>query len=166
MALVDFRSKTDKGGAKADKRAAPGPVQPLDQAQTFLDEGCELSGQLRFKDSVQIDGKIEGEIECAKSVIIGSPADIRASISAECVVISGAVTGDIAARRKITLHKTAHVTGDMRTAGIVIEEGARFKGSIVIGADEPQKSVRPAAPEHATPGSASAASGNSAAHAP
>jgi cytoskeletal protein CcmA (bactofilin family) len=151
MALVDFRSKTDKDGNKADKSAAPDPVQPLDQVQTFLDEGCDLSGQLRFKDSVQIDGKIDGEIECGKTMVIGAAADIRASISAECVVISGDVTGDIAALRKITLHKTAHVTGDMRTAGIVIEEGARFKGSIVIGADEPPKSVQPAVPEHPVP---------------
>ena len=151
MALVDFRSKAEKGGSKAGESAATGPVQPLDRSQTFLDEGCELSGKLRFKDSVEINGKIDGEIECAKTVDIGSAADIHASISAECVVISGAVDGDIVARRKITLHETAHVAGDMRTAGIVIEEGARFKGSIVIGADEPEASVEPAFPEQPAP---------------
>ncbi len=151
MALVDFRSKTEKGRSEADTSAAPGRVPAPDRAQTFLDEGCELSGRLRFEDSVEIGGKIDGEIECGKTVAIASAADIRASISAECVVISGAVAGDIVARRKITLHETAHVTGDMRTAGIVIEEGARFKGSIVIGADEPQKSVQPAAPEQPAP---------------
>ena len=45
------------------------------------------------------------------------------------------VEGDIAARRKITLERTAVVIGDLTTPGIVIEEGAKLKGRIVIGSD-------------------------------
>ena len=61
------------------------------------------------------------------------------------------VKGDIVARRKITLQKTARVTGDLRTPGIVIEEGAKLEGRIVIGADAPEapraeKPARAAAP--------------------
>lgn len=113
------------------------PTPDVEEPKTFLDEGCELSGQLRFQDSVQIDGRVEGDIECAKTVVVGPGAKVHANISAESVVVSGSVEGDIQARRKITLHETAHLSGDLTTTGIVIEEGARFKGSIVIGGDDP-----------------------------
>jgi cytoskeletal protein CcmA (bactofilin family) len=62
---------------------------------------------------------------------------------ADEVQISGVVEGDITARRKITLEKTAVVKGDLNTPGIVIEEGAKLKGRIVIGSEEAET----AAPE-------------------
>lgn len=102
-------------------------------AQTFLDEGCELVGQLRFRDPVRIDGRVEGEIHSESDVLIGQPGAVEASIRAGSVEVHGSVEGEIVADRKITLHKTARVIGDLQTAGIVIEEGASFRGCIVIG---------------------------------
>lgn len=61
---------------------------------------------------------------------------MEASIQADSVVISGEVRGDIRAKRKITLESAARVTGDLATPGIVIEEGAKLEGRIVIGAEE------------------------------
>lgn len=136
------------------EEAPPWAGAPGDSAATYLDAGCELSGELRFKESVRIDGRVEGEIHCAKTVHVGASADLVANIEAESVVISGAVAGDIVARRKITLHKTAAVQGDMKTAGIAIEEGARFKGSISIGLEEPAprpEAAKPPGPPAAPP---------------
>ena len=78
-----------------------------------------------------------------------SEHDFQAMIEAESVVISGEVKGDITARRKITLGKAARVTGDLRTPGIVIEEGAKLEGRIVIGPDE-KVATRKAAPTRST----------------
>ena len=65
-------------------------------------------------------------------------------------MIAGEVKGDIEAKRKITLEGTARVTGDLATPGIVIEEGAKLEGRIVIGGEEQpapkkQPASRPAA---------------------
>ena len=48
------------------------------------------------------------------------------------------VVGDIRVARRTLLHKSARVEGEIQTAGIVVEEGARFKGCILIGRDEPR----------------------------
>jgi cytoskeletal protein CcmA (bactofilin family) len=103
---------------------------------TFIEQGCELTGEMRFRDSVRIEGRAEGEIRASGLVIVGESAEIIASVRAEAVIVYGSVDGDIRATRKITLHKTARVAGELQSAGIVIEEGARFKGCIVIGADD------------------------------
>ena len=136
--------------SKKNNGADVAPAEAAKPATTFIDQGCELSGQLRFKESVHIDGKVEGEIDCEKTVHVGEAAEIHADIRADSLVIAGSVDGDVTALRKITLHKSASVRGDMSTAGIVIEEGARFKGSIVIGGDEkPAVAEKPKASETA-----------------
>ena len=108
---------------------------------TYLDAGCELLGELRFADDVRIEGRVQGEIRAQKLVFVGEPATVDASIEAESVVAYGTVQGDIRARRTVTLHKDAHVEGEIQGAGIVVEEGARFKGCIIIGSDEVRERV-------------------------
>ncbi len=102
---------------------------------TSVDASSEFEGRLRCRETLRIDGRIKGEVECEKSVLVGEGARVQANIAADEVQISGFVEGNIAARRKITLERTAVVTGDLTTPGIVIEEGAKLKGRIVIGSD-------------------------------
>jgi cytoskeletal protein CcmA (bactofilin family) len=110
---------------------------------TSVDSSSEVEGKLRCKETLRIDGRVTGEVECEKAVLIGEGARVRASISADEVQISGVVEGDIAARRKITLERTAVVKGDLTTPGIVIEEGAKLKGRIVIGSDAETDATSP-----------------------
>jgi len=139
MALCWRRARRDETPTQTDSG--------LPATKTFVSEGCELSGELRFRDSVRIDGKIEGDMRVDGTVIAGETADIRASIRAECVIVFGQIEGDVRARRKIILHKTARVRGELQTAGITIEEGASFKGAIVIGEeDAPASSSASASP--------------------
>jgi cytoskeletal protein CcmA (bactofilin family) len=113
MGLVDFRSKGNKRSEEEKPQAVPeGESQPT----THLGRGCRLSGRLRFPSTVHIEGRVEGEIESLKTVIVGESANVR-------------------------VHSSAHVNGDMRTAGIVVEEGAKVEGRIVIGSDEGSASV-------------------------
>lgn len=103
---------------------------------TCIDATTELHGTIRCRETFRIDGRLEGEVHCEKSVIIGEGATVRAAIEADEVAISGEVKGDISARRKITLDRTARVVGDLCTPGIVIEEGAKLEGRIMIGSED------------------------------
>lgn len=111
---------------------------------TYFDESAQFSGTLHLRQSVCIDGAIEGEIECDQTVRIGPSGRVTARIRAQSVVIEGELHGDIEARGEITLHKTARVFGDMTTEGIVVEKGAKVEGRITIGS-------APAAPAAALP---------------
>ena len=117
---------------------------PAGDAETFLDAGSELVGELRFAQNVRLDGRIEGQVRGKKGVVVGEPAEIDASIEAENLEIYGTVVGDIRVARKTILHKSAQVEGEIQTAAIVVEEGARFRGCIVIGPEEP--AAKPALP--------------------
>lgn len=145
MALKQWMVKGTEQAEEASEPAAR--VRQTKSPPTCIDAETELSGKLRCVDSLRIEGRVKGEVHCERTVEVGASARVDAQISAETIVISGEVTGDIVAGSRITLEKTARVTGDMRTPGIVIEEGAKLEGRIVIGSDEKSEAARkPAAP--------------------
>jgi cytoskeletal protein CcmA (bactofilin family) len=64
---------------------------------------------------------------------------VHSNIKAREVVILGKVQGNVEASDKLEVRKDARVVGDIKTARIVIEDGAYFKGSIDIVKPEPAK---------------------------
>ena len=150
MALKSFMAargeRDERKGNGAARLSAPSERPPRTVApSTSIDATSELEGTLRCKETLRIDGRVKGDVVCDKTVLIGEGAKVHASIVADTVQVSGEVRGNITARCKITLDRTARVTGDLATPGIVIEEGAKLEGRIVIGSDEkPAQASKPA----------------------
>ncbi|MBW2313231.1 MAG: polymer-forming cytoskeletal protein [Deltaproteobacteria bacterium] len=117
-------------------KAAGLAIPQIPRTATYIEEGCTLSGQLQFQSGVRIDGHIEGEVRARGTVVVGESGVVDASIFADMVVVLGEVEGDITAQTLVALHKGARVRSDISTAGIVVEPGSNFLGSIVIGAEE------------------------------
>jgi len=63
---------------------------------------------------------------------VGATANVTADIIAREVVACGNVKGIVRAKGKIEIKKDGSVIGDLKTAQIIIEDGAYFKGSIEI----------------------------------
>jgi len=114
-------------------RAVDKAANPWLPPETFIDQGCKLVGELEFAGSVRIDGHVEGTIRAAERIIIGETAEIEGEVYAERVEIFGRVAGNLHIERATTLHQSARVDGEIHTAGIVVEEGALFSGTIRIG---------------------------------
>ena len=138
MTLSGFRSKSDKNATNngGSETRSPASREEPTALTAYIDQGVEFSGKLSSKGSVRIDGRIVGEVKCGQTAIIGQSAHVEAKIEADTAIISGEVRGDINAKKKITLDKNARVTGNLVTPGIVIEEGARLRGQIMIGSEE------------------------------
>jgi cytoskeletal protein CcmA (bactofilin family) len=139
MALKNLMGMGDNSGAGGDG-ATSNPAAPITRTvapATSIDADTQVSGKIRCKATIRIDGNVKGEVRCDKTVIVGEGATVEAAIQADAILISGEVKGNIVAKRKITLNRTARMTGDLSTPGIVIEEGAKLEGKIVIGADAP-----------------------------
>lgn len=128
-----FRSKSTRVPIEEALGGAPQTM-----SETYLDAGSVLTGELRFAGNVRLDGRVEGQIHAGQAVIVGEHAEVDASIEADTLEVYGTVVGDIRVARRTVLHKSARVEGEIQTAGIVVEEGARFRGAILIGRDEPR----------------------------
>jgi cytoskeletal protein CcmA (bactofilin family) len=122
-------------------------------------KAVKIVGQIYSKEDLYVDGEIEGTVEALEhKLTIGPHGTVHAGIKAREVVALGNITGNVEASDKIEIHKEAKLVGDIRTARIIIEDGAYFKGSIDIVKPEPAKApAKPAAAAAHAPAPAPAA---------
>jgi len=100
----------------------------------------KIDGQIYSKEELYVDGDVEGTIELQEHrLTIGPNGKVHSNIKAREVVILGNVQGNVEASDKLEVRKDASVLGDIKTARIVIEDGAYFKGSIDTVRPEPAK---------------------------
>jgi cytoskeletal protein CcmA (bactofilin family) len=122
-----------------------------------IGKSVTIKGQIFSREDLIVDGEIEGAIELNDHrLTVGPNGRVKAGIKAREIVVLGSIDGNVEALDKIDIRKDAKLVGDIKTARIVIEDGAYFKGSIdIVRVDQP----KPAQPR---PQAAAA----SAAHAP
>jgi len=105
----------------------------------FIDQGSSFEGKLSFKDTVRIDGHFSGQITSENTLVIGETGVIEADIRSQIVIVSGTIHGNVVALRKVVLHKSAQVDGDVETPSVVMEEGAVLNGKLNMSAAVPKK---------------------------
>jgi cytoskeletal protein CcmA (bactofilin family) len=91
-----------------------------------------IKGSVFSREALNLNGELEGSLELQNSLTIGPNGKVTADIKATEIIVSGNVKGNMEAIERIVLRKGAHLVGDVKTAGIVIEDGAFFKGGIDI----------------------------------
>lgn len=110
-----------------------------------------IKGQVMSKEDLTIDGEVEGSVELQENrLTVGPHGKVQATVKAREVVVLGTVHGNVETSDKIEIRKDARLVGDLKTARIVIEDGAYFKGSIDIIKPELAKPAPPPKAERQT----------------
>lgn len=142
------RSTADQPPPKA---ASSGPRNAV-----TLGPRDRLIGQLHIDGDVRLGGTVEGEIHATGDVEVDDEAQVNASLAGSDVSIRGHVSGPVTARKRLVVARSGSLTGDVRVARLVIQDGATFSGNVSMGAQsEAAGAPEPeAAPEvHAAPSS-------------
>jgi len=107
----------------------------------------KVVGQIFSREDLFVDGEVEGTVEALEhKLTVGPNGTVKAATKAREVVVLGSVQGNVEATEKIEIRKDAKLVGDIKTARIIIEDGAYFKGSIDIVKPEPAKAKQQAQP--------------------
>jgi cytoskeletal protein CcmA (bactofilin family) len=116
-------------------------------ASATIGKSTKIVGQVFSKEDLYVDGTVEGTIESPEhKLTIGPHGTVHAGIKAREILVLGTIQGNVETSERIEIRKDAKLTGDLRTARIIIEDGAYFKGSIDIVKPEPAKiAPKPAA---------------------
>jgi cytoskeletal protein CcmA (bactofilin family) len=124
-------------------------TEPARAGGAILGKSVILKGQLYGREDVTIDGEVEGTVELQEHrLTVGPTGKVIATIKAREIVVLGTVEGNIETREKIEIRKEAKVVGDIRTARIVIEDGAFFKGNVdIVRAEAPKPAAAPPKPQ-------------------
>ena len=107
----------------------PIPSEGEDSAATLVNSVTEINGDVISSGVVQIDGKVEGNVQ-GKTVIINQSGWIVGTVKAKQVVIHGRFKGRLDSVR-VNLGSNCEVDGELYIDAIMIDEGARFSGSVV-----------------------------------
>ena len=104
----------------------------VDELNGFMDEGTEFLGELRFRDTYRVDGRVRGKIVSENTLVVGESARVEADIDCGVVSIRGQVTGHVVGRQRIELLAGARVTGTLVSPKLVIEDGAFLSGDCAM----------------------------------
>jgi cytoskeletal protein CcmA (bactofilin family) len=124
-------------GAKGAPRRAVAPSSPTSDTdlekkygtvRSALSSGTVIQGKLSFDTPVRIDGSLMGEVFSSSVLIVGPSGSVSADINVETLIVLGAVSGEIKARKRLELHASGELVGNIQTPSLLIEEGAYFEG--------------------------------------
>jgi len=110
-------------------------------SDSFVNIGSSLffKGDIEGTEDLAIEGEIEGKINLKDNNLhLGPKSRIRAEIYAKTVTIEGDVRGDVYASERLIIKKSGRLNGNIVAPRLVLEDGARFKGTIDM-----EKSVEP-----------------------
>ena len=139
----------------AKKEATPSNMSSTPMRSPELDargaatigKAVKVNGQIISQEDLYVDGDVEGTVELVQhKLTIGPNGKVHAAIKAREVVALGVIQGNVDAVEKIEIRKDAKLVGDIKTARIIIEDGAYFKGSIDIVKPEPKPAAAAPAP--------------------
>jgi cytoskeletal protein CcmA (bactofilin family) len=114
------------------RRSGPSAPSSTGSGYSLLDSQLALAGDLDTAGSLRIDGKLEGNIRRADTVVLGVGASMNGDVHAREVVIGGTITGNVHATERVELQATAIVTGDILTQTILVQEGGVVNGRVLM----------------------------------
>ncbi len=117
------------GGGKSTTYMGGGGSDSPTDLRSFLGEGTDINGEVKFSEIMRVDASISGTITSDHgSLLIMEKGRIKATIQAGTVEVSGIVEGTITAKSSVRIHSTGRVYGDIYTPALTIEQGAIFDG--------------------------------------
>jgi cytoskeletal protein CcmA (bactofilin family) len=103
-----------------------------------IGKGIEIKGTLSGAGDLVVEGRVEGEIALKNMLTIEESGEVQADVEVESIIVNGRMSGNIEANDKVHVSSTARMVGDIKSPRVVIEDGARFKGSIEMDVKLPE----------------------------
>jgi cytoskeletal protein CcmA (bactofilin family) len=92
-----------------------------------------IKGEIRGREDLYIDGEVQGTINLSEGrVTLGPHGRISADIEAREIVVRGTVEGTLLGRERVEIGRTGDARGDIVTARIAVEDGARIHGHVDV----------------------------------
>jgi cytoskeletal protein CcmA (bactofilin family) len=102
-----------------------------DQSQaihTLLGKGTLWKGEIQAgQNSLRIEGNVEGNIQSEGEVTIAPSGEVRGTIEAKHLIVTGRVMGVFKIKECLEIHGTGYVEGEVES--LVVDEGGTLQGN-------------------------------------
>src|SRR5438477_6641972 len=123
--------------AQAEKTAVPASgAQNGGTNVVSLGPRDVLQGRLEIQGDLKIAGNVEGDLKASGDVTVDSGANIQAAIEGANVNVRGQVSGNVTARKRLTLGGSGRLNGDVRVSRLTVEDGATLNGNVTMSSEK------------------------------
>lgn len=113
-------------------------VEMASEGNGIIGKAITIRGNLTGDGDLLVEGQVEGQVSLKNHLTIESTGKIDAEIRTGVLTIHGEANGQIEVDELVSLHSSAIVTGDIKAPKVIIEDGARFNGSIEMEIELPE----------------------------
>lgn len=127
-----FPVRTSRPGAAqaAQGQNESGDRTAAQRSESVIDQYSSFDGRFETEHDLRVDGTISGEVTCRGLFTVKKDATARVRVQTRDAHILGRFEGDLVCSGKLLLAATAHVTGTLKAAILVVEEGAAVSGTV------------------------------------
>ena len=97
---------------------------------SIIGAGTVVRGNLAGEGSLEIYGRVDGDVNMTGDVLVGETGAVLGQINAGRISVAGAVQGDLRGTEAVLLERGAKVVGDLSAPRIGIANGALVRGSV------------------------------------
>ncbi|MBM4398634.1 MAG: polymer-forming cytoskeletal protein [Deltaproteobacteria bacterium] len=99
-------------------------------ADTIIGTKTRVEGTVEGSDRLVVCGEVRGTVAMDGAVLVERSGKVEAEVAAAEVAIAGTITGRVTGTTRVEILPAARMIGDVRTARILISDGAVFKGRV------------------------------------
>src|SRR3984957_5561917 len=114
------------------QRQAPVPAPTPAPVPTVFGRSMKIVGEVTSDEELYLEGDLDGKLNLRNRLTVGQNSKVNADIKAQEIIVFGSIKGNVESESRVSLRTGASIVGDIKTAGIVIEDGAYFRGGIDI----------------------------------
>jgi cytoskeletal protein CcmA (bactofilin family) len=97
---------------------------------SVIGRGAVVRGNVRGEGSLEILGRVEGDVNVTGDVVLGESAVVRGNVTGVELSIAGTVQGDLRGSQSVLLERGARVVGDLSAPRIGVAQGALVRGTV------------------------------------
>jgi cytoskeletal protein CcmA (bactofilin family) len=122
------------------KRPDPAPA-----IHTLLGKGTLWQGEIQAgPNSLRIEGIVEGTIHSDGEVTIAPGGEVKGTIVAKHLIVTGRVLGTFRIQECLEIHGTGYVEGDVEVGSLLVDEGGTLQGTCTRrGVERMEKQEKP-----------------------
>lgn len=117
------------GSSSKDKSLSVGTAGK--QIDTVIAESASVEGDLKTRNSIKVDGRIQGSLRVEGQAIIGASGVIQGDVHAADLLVLGQLEGNVFAQR-LHLQASARILGNIETQSLQVDPGAHYQGSVTM----------------------------------
>jgi cytoskeletal protein CcmA (bactofilin family) len=127
--MISTKSKSSSD--KKDGLAANGAQSAAETC--VIAPGTKIEGKFSSEENVRLDGKIKGEVQCSRRLVMGQSGYIEGNVRSKDATIMGTIEGELRVEGSLHLQSTACVKGTIIAREMTVDEGACYVGECKIG---------------------------------